>query len=170
MAKYVEVLTRLGDTWNVPWDLMDDLDEFTCALYGKSRVQHVDVLRVLKINERYGKDNELSHSSIFYLATLPPCRRNLEQNIKRVNYQIVIWKRAFISQPAIPDASGGNGQEYINKKLEPLWYEGFVLPQQVTDITEMVITNSDEDDESENYGIPDDEEYIPGDSSESDHD
>ena len=97
MPKYVDILARKGDTWNVPRDLMDDLDKFTCTLYGKSRVQHVDVLRVLKINERYGKDNELSHSSIFDLATLPPCRRNLEQNIKRVSYQIGIWKRAFIA-------------------------------------------------------------------------
>lgn len=88
-----------------------------------------------------------------------------------MNYQVGIWKKAHIANPDIPDAGDGHGWALVNQKLEPLWYEGCVLPQQLTDIAESVNTSDDGDDESDDDdSIPEEQEYLPGDSSESDQD
>ena len=38
--QFVEAFSQLGDAWDLPDRLMNDLDEFTCAMYG--RAQHKD--------------------------------------------------------------------------------------------------------------------------------
>ena len=42
LPKFVPILSKLGDTWEVPETLMDDLDELTCALYSKPRIRSVN--------------------------------------------------------------------------------------------------------------------------------
>ena len=113
LPKFVPVLARLGDTWEVPDDLMDDLDEFTCALYGRPRTRSVDELRFMKMNELYAKDDDrLSRSSTVYMGTLPPCKKSLEQHIRRVNFQLGIWKRAHVANLEIPEPSDGHGHGF----------------------------------------------------------
>ena len=85
------------------------------------------------------------------MAKLPPCRRSLEQHIRRVNYQMGIWKRAHLVNTDIPVPIDGHGWTLVNGKLEPLWYEGHVLPQQLADIAEKsVYVDDDSDSDEEN--------------------
>ena len=44
MSRFVPVLGREGDIWQGPDDLIDELEEFTCALYGNLRTTSVNEL------------------------------------------------------------------------------------------------------------------------------
>jgi hypothetical protein len=44
MPQYVSVLAQLGERWDITSQLEDDLDAFTCAIYGRPRVHKVDDL------------------------------------------------------------------------------------------------------------------------------
>ena len=171
MPKFVPVLARLGDSWHVPTELVDDLDEFTCAIYERPRMRRVDEARFLKMSQLCDTDNDTSikTSHNIDMANLPPCRKSLEQHIRRVNYQVGIWKRAHITDPDIPLATDGHGWTMVDGKMEPLWYDGDVLPQQLIDIVEGSPT--DDEDESDDDGpLPAGTDYLAGDSSDSDSD
>ena len=92
------------------------------------------------------------------MSMLPPCRKSLEQHIKRVNYQVGIWKHAHIANPDTPNPCDGHGWMMVDGHLEPLWYDGEALPQELADMTH-VSTDHDSDEESDSD--PDDV-FIPG--------
>ena len=54
--KIVATLARLCGSWDVSEDLMKDLEEFTCSLYGRQQFKHVDDLRFFMLQERCKKD------------------------------------------------------------------------------------------------------------------
>ena len=165
MPKYAPILARLGDSWTVPVDLSDDLDEFTCALYGRPRMKRVDDIRFQKMKEFCTKDDLTVPSKNFDMGTIPPCRKSLEQHIRRVNYQLGIYKQAHIPNPDIPKPTDGHGWTMIDGKLEPLWFDGDVLPRQLVDIAETVI--SSDDDSDSDVSLPDSSEYFANYSSDS---
>ena len=72
-----------------------DLEEFTCAIYGK-RFRY-SVLKQKCINLERNND----------LSQFTPCRKTLSQHIRRVN-QTGIWKLAHIPKPNIPLAINGH--------------------------------------------------------------
>ena len=132
--KFVEALGQLGESWNVSTELVDELEKFVWIVYGRSRVQSVDELRYIRIQELCDKEDKLSPSENIDLATFPPCRKSLEQHIRRVNYQVGIWKKASVPDPDIPEPTDGHGWHVIDGKLEPLWFEDDLLPKQLVDI------------------------------------
>lgn len=81
--------------------------------------------------------------------------------MKRVNFQVCIWKRAHEHYPEIP--SPLDHGFHINTetgKLEPLWFEGDVIPKALVDVwaenetdeddlTDEIHTNIGEDEEEE---------------------
>ena len=86
----------------------------------------------MKLNELYGKyEDRFTHSSTIDMGTLPLCRKSLEQHNRRVNFQVGIWERAHVANPDIPEPCNGHGWTLVEGKLEPLWFEGGVLQQQV---------------------------------------
>ena len=68
------------------------------------------------------------------MASFAPCNRSLIQHIQRVNHQVGIWKRATIQHPDIPKAHHGHGWKMEESILQPIWYEGCMLPQELADI------------------------------------
>ena len=101
-------------------------------------------LLYIRIKELCAKDNQLNPSKKVDLGILSPCRRSLEQHIKRVNYQVGVWKRAHIAHPVVPDVRVGHGWHLVDGKLEPLWFTGNIRPQQLIDIIDDQV-QSDED-------------------------
>ena len=79
------------------------------------------------------------------MASLPPCRRSLVQHIRRVNHQVGIWKRSHVPEPQIPNPSPGHGWEETNGILDPLWFDGDVLPRVLADIAQVDTDNEDSD-------------------------
>ena len=127
LPRFTRSLARLGDAWGVGEDLMRELEQYTCAMYGNSRFSSVDELRVFKLKEKCdGKPATAMRN--MDMGTLPPCRRCLIQHVRRVNYQLSIWKNSHIAQPNIPVASERHGWTRVNGVLEPLWVDGQVLP------------------------------------------
>lgn len=129
--KYSIPLSKLGDNWSVSNELINELDSLTCAMYGKGRMTSVNTVRQTKINDICSGDGVMPSKNVD-MGTLPPCRKSLTQHIRRVNYQVGIWKRAHISNPEVPDPVG-HGWVMVDGKLEPLWYDGRMLPQQLVD-------------------------------------
>ena len=58
--KHIRALEKLGDTWNIPYTLLEELESYTCSVYGRaSKVSQVDDLRLVRINEVCAKQNRL---------------------------------------------------------------------------------------------------------------
>ena len=70
------------------------------------------------------------------LSVLPPSRVCLQEHIRRVNYQIAIWKRAHITRPEIPHPAEDHGWMIHNGRLELRWFKGTALPVILVDILE----------------------------------
>ena len=88
------------------------------------------------------------------MSTLPPCRKCLIQHVRRVNYQLSIWKNSHIAQPNIPVASERHGWTRVNGVLEPLCIKGQVLPQRLADILQDTIAaDSDEEGKEEDSDV-----------------
>ncbi|KAL5014823.1 hypothetical protein ScPMuIL_000962 [Solemya velum] len=158
--KHCGPLSRLGDNWTVSDDLVAELESFTCALYGQSRLNSVDLARYTKINALCHSDNILPSRNID-MGTFPPCKRSLVEHIRRVNFQVGIWKRALIPNPKIPKVAG-NGWSEVEGRLEPCWYEGRMLPQRLIDVADRDASDSDAtDSESDEDGeFSDDEDDL----------
>lgn len=149
LPRFSRPLASLGESWEVGEDLLSELEQYTCAMYGNSRFTSVDELRLFKLKEKCdGKPATAMRN--MDMGTLPPCRKCLVQHVRRVNYQVAVWKSSHIAKPNIPQASERHGWTRVDGVLEPLWIEGQVLPQRLADILQDTMdVNSDEEEEEE---------------------
>ena len=146
VPRFISALAKLGNNWNTSSQVIDELELFTCTLYGgKPGVTNIDDLRLTAINKMSTKEGRSTPSNVD-MSTLPPCRKSLIQHVYRVNYQVAIWKSANNPISRIPDASHGHGWVMTNEGLKPLWYEGESEPINLEDISE-ASHNEDSDDE-----------------------
>ena len=136
VPEYIPVFCLIGETWEVSVQLFSDLESFTCAMYGFPRFNNIDELRLFLLKKKCGNSNLLTVSNNVDIASLPPCKKSLEQHIKRVNYQVAIWKRSHIANPDIPPPTEGHGWTHHDGYLEPLWIDGDTLPLELIDILE----------------------------------
>ena len=73
-------------------------------LYGGKEISCVNDLRYNKIRGKSCSTSEtFDASKNIDLGVLPPCRNCLREHLKRVNYQVGIWKRAHIAKPVYPE-------------------------------------------------------------------
>ena len=120
--RFIETLAKLGESWHMDAFLLDDVEAFTCAMYGRSNFTNVDDLRFYMLKEKC-QNETISPNTNIDLSAIPPCRKSLKQHARRANFQIGIWKRAHAPDPYIPDASSGHGWHLCNGTLQPLWTE-----------------------------------------------
>ena len=121
-------------------------------MYGQSKYISVDRLRHLKITNKC--DGKVDATRNIDMATLPPCKKTLVEHIRRVNYQVAIWKNAHIAQPNIPDPCDNNGWTKKTGVLEPLWFkENEVVPESMVDMLIDSVSNEDVSDQ-EDVNIP----------------
>lgn len=133
-ARFQDVLCQVGESWHPSDDLENHLEEFTCAMYGKPRYASVDALRFTALKDKCGgPDSHINFDRNIDLSKLPPCREALRQHIRRVNFQVGIWKAANIPQPLIPEATERHGWKMLHGKLEPNWFNGPLIPAGVAE-------------------------------------
>ena len=89
--KHKATFVRLGNNWEVPNDLINELEDFTCKLFGKTHITKIDDLRLYMMKEKCGTEETISPHNID-VATLPPCRSSLTQHIRRVTTKSVSGK------------------------------------------------------------------------------
>ena len=82
--------------------------------------------REIKVKNIYGSNVDLRPSLSIDLSTFPPCRRVHAQHIKRVNFQVCIWRRALDNFPEIPYSV----TEYlhVHKYCSLSWFLSNVFP------------------------------------------
>ena len=144
---FIEAFASLGDSWQVPEHLLVNLEEFTCLVYNRKSVKAVDELRYILLKEKCG-DEEMNPKLNVDLSTLPPCRRSPTQHVRRVNYQVAIWKRAHDPHPALPNAAEGHGWEQKEGYLQPLWTadeDELILPDSVVKDLQQEQMDTDEE-------------------------
>ena len=89
--------------------------------------------------------------------------QRLNEHIRRVNYQLAIWKRAHCSKPDVPHAAADHRSTMNDGKLQPCWFKGAVLPKSTTDILgaidkdEMADVDSTDDDYESDSNADDDD-------------
>ena len=133
--KFVTTFTKLGENWNVTEELLNELEMFTCFMYGRQQFQYVNNLRYHMLKEKCDADG-ISASVNIDLSTLPPCRKTLKQHCLRANFQACIWKRSHEATPDVPLPQHGHGWQVQDGVLQPIWTheeEELVFPQDVID-------------------------------------
>ena len=132
--------------------LVDELDELTCAIYGQRNFSSIDEVRLQKFKKKCATQSADASRNVDF-ALLPPCKKALVQHIKRVNYQVAIWKRAHEAEPDIPHPCD-HGWVEENGTLEPLWFRREeLLPEE---LTELLIESIDAEDLAANEDHEDD--------------
>lgn len=132
--RYIQILAQLGKEWNVEDEVTDELESFTCALYGRAhKIHSVNEFRNTRLNELCSQSGILPSKNID-MSGMPPCKQSLIQHIRRVNYQVAVWKRAHIAFPTVPKASESHGWKVEDDIIQPVWYEGNIVPQILADI------------------------------------
>ena len=69
--KYDAALEKLGDSWDISDDLLTDLEEFTCAIYGRPKYKSGNSLRTDVLREKCGRE-KLDPKKNFIIGTLTP--------------------------------------------------------------------------------------------------
>ena len=95
-SKFINIFAAVDSTWTLDDNhIVTGIEEFTCRLYGVGpRVKQIDVAREIKDKNICGSNVDLRSGLSIDLSTFPPCRRVLAHHIKRVNFQVCIWRRA----------------------------------------------------------------------------
>ena len=83
------------------------------------------------------------------MSKVPPCRKSLEQHIRRVNYQVAIWKRSHVPKPDVPVPNESHGWTLVDGKLEPLWFDGTAIPKELFNIQDKSCDSNDDDGDDE---------------------
>lgn len=77
-------------------EVFEDIEAFTCLMYGHAREKSVNNVRSSMLRRMIGEDETLTTKSKVDLSRLPPCRDNLVPHVDRVNHRLAIFKRAAI--------------------------------------------------------------------------
>ena len=167
-SKFIDIFAKVGNQWVLDDEMvLKGIEEFTCRLYGfASRVKKVNEAREIKAKKLSGSALNFRPSVTFDLANFPPCKRVLEQHVKRANYQVCIWRRAHEHYPQIPmPQEFGYHINSETNKLEPLWFEGDVIPKDLVRVSDRQgeedfdgLNMSDDDDDDDYYYCNDDDD------------
>jgi hypothetical protein len=94
--QFQSALAQIGDSWQISEDLCLQMKACTCLLHGGKEVSCVNDLRYNKISVKCCSTGETFDSSKNVdLGVLPPCRNCMREHLKRVNYQVEIWKSQY---------------------------------------------------------------------------
>ena len=129
-CKYHFISRKLGDEWTVKPQVIDEIEAFTCLMYGQAREKSVNAVRSIMLKKMVGEDEQLTTKTKVDLSRLPPCRDNLVPHIGRVNHRLAIYKRAdkpIFWQPK-PYDPGQGWEKNEDGTLEPVWSCGPIPP------------------------------------------
>ena len=80
-SEFIKMCAALGSRAHASDDLIQELENFVCVLYGDQRIGSVDELRYRMFMHKFEKEGK-----VFDLSLLPPCKANLQLHIIRANY------------------------------------------------------------------------------------
>ena len=167
---FCSTFSKLGESWEVSDDLVTEIERFVCVLYGgvKTKLSSVDELRAFMLKAKCDENYSLSVIKNVDFAAFPPSKACLIEHIRRVNYQVRIWKMANHAIYELPKLS--DGHDWVENG-EPRWCgPEWILSPPFTDVLDDSISNYlddiDDDNEDDGHGGP--ELDMSGSDSESD--
>ncbi|KAG0717966.1 hypothetical protein GWK47_053388 [Chionoecetes opilio] len=124
---YLQAFTDLGSSWNVPTDVFNSIQAFTCQLYARNtKIVGANSLRYHMFCAKKGQIES---------GQLPPCEDSLMQHTLRANYQAAIWRRSLENLPDVPAPSAGHGWELDDGgSLKIRWMAGLPAPDVVLNL------------------------------------
>ena len=87
-SRFQRTFSRLGDEWELSDQLVSELEEYVCYLYG-SRSKDINLVQYNIYTKKYTNENK-----IIDMCSLPPCRSVLKLHSMRANYVAAVWKRS----------------------------------------------------------------------------
>ena len=117
--QFQSALAQIGDSWQISEDLFLQMEAFTCLLYVGKEVSCVNGLRYKIRGKCCSTGETFDASKNIDLGVLPLCRNYLREHLKRLNYQVGIWKRAHIAKPVYPEPTHDNGWQCVDGMIEP---------------------------------------------------
>ena len=145
--KFENCLCQLGEFWDLPKQDHNNIEQFICCVYGFPRFKSIDDVRVHILRRKCERNGVLDPKRNIDLANLPPCLNSLTQHIKRVNYQVRIWKSASDNFPEKPPPTQ-HGWTKGELGLEPLWSDKDILSTQLADLVEKIDSPDTEDEDN----------------------
>jgi len=130
---------KLGDEWSADQDVTDELEAFTCLMYGHAQEKSVNSVRSIMLQKMVGEKQELTTKSKVDFSRFPPFRDSLIPHIGRVNYSLANYKRAhkaIFLHPNRSLRSWAGWKKTEEGVLEPVWSCGPVLPPSLIDLLE----------------------------------
>ena len=62
--QFIETLAKLGESWSMDKDLLDEIEAFTCAMYGRPKFLNVDYLRFYMLSDKCKNETISSNTNI----------------------------------------------------------------------------------------------------------
>ena len=155
--RFLKTFQNLGVDWNVKPDLYEQLEEFTCLMYGYQREKNLNEVRTIMLTKMVGNDEQINSKSKVNLSLLPPCVDAHRPHVDRVNYRVAQFKRSHIPIFELPKPFDGQGWEKQGDNIEPIWSYGPILQPSLVDILEQTL---DENDENADEDITDYDELL----------
>ena len=160
-SKFIHIFAAVGFMWTLDDDHI--VNGIVSLVWVGPRVKQVDVAREIKVKNICGSNVNLRPGLSIDLSIFPPCRRILAQHVKRVNFQVCIWRRALDRFPEIPSSLDHGYHVTEARTLEPLWFEGDVIPMVLVDILEENWNDEEITDEIhtvDDYDEDENDEYV----------
>ena len=142
----------IGEQPSISKEIKEELENFTCKMYGSSGISNINTLRFVKAKERFGfhsKGTKLVYEKDNAdLSLLPPCRSSLEFHIDRANYQTYIWKQSLSAYQELPPLTE-NGWKLENGQLDIRWGNE-MFPSDLEEVLIQTSKDIDSGDETDN--------------------
>ena len=129
-------------------------------MYGQRKTNDIDEARYNKLMQLSGKvdvNNPLANVKRVDCALLPPCQRTLDMKVQRTKYVTTLWTEARTARPAAGMLPVEYGWHMDNGILEPIWFKGPAMPDNLFENDSSEIDNEDETEEI--YNESDDEAW-----------
>ena len=135
-------------------DNIEVAEEFVCRLYGSS-ISDINKTRANKVRKITGfdkvtvtdanKEKVRDQLDRIDCSMLPPCRKVLTKKMQRVNYMSQLWGNPDKRNPTETLRPSDYSWKDVENGLQPVWYEGSFVPQQVEKTPEAKLMERRED-------------------------
>ena len=121
-VQFQQLFQTFGNDWHLSEDKFEELEEFTCLLYGsKNGTKDVNVFRHELFCAKKGNIESFQ---------LPPCKDTLHKHAQRACYQAAIWKSCLDGMVELPSPVN-HGWEIEDGELVMDWMDGSPAPEAV---------------------------------------
>ena len=135
--KYQRAYSQLGELWLVTDEVQQEMESFTCTMYGHVPMRSDDAVRAKMLKKMVGADQVLDSKSKVDLERLPPPKVCLTSHVHCANFRVACYKRAdqpIFERPNPYDECMGWEKTMDEGLLEPVWTIGPILPPSLVEV------------------------------------